>query len=62
MSGKKNIDIFDFMRAIPDIPQNERGVWREAKCPCGGTIKAIRNEENGHLFAMCEDCKAKLIE
>ena len=61
--SRKDGDIFAFIRAVPDIPQSERGVWHYSKCPyCKGTIKAIRNEDNGHLFAMCEDCKAKMIE
>lgn len=56
----KQIDLFEFLAAIPDMPK--KGIWYYAKCPCGGKIKASRSTYNGHLFAMCEDCKTKLIE
>lgn len=56
------IDIFDFLRAIPDIPNDKRGIKFKSKCPCGGEIISIRSKYNGHLHAHCTKCDCMLIE
>ena len=54
-------DIFTFLRAIPDI--KECGVEHSAPCPfCGGTIKAIRSINNGHLLAKYDGCGRRVME
>jgi hypothetical protein len=54
-------DIFKFLEAIPDI--TEWGVEHTAPCPfCGGTIKAIRSINNGHLSAKCDGCGRRVME
>ena len=54
-------DIFTFLRAIPDI--KEWGVEHSAPCPfCGGTIKAIRSINSGHLSAKCDGCGRRVME
>lgn len=56
-----NDDIFTFLKAIPDI--TEWGVEHTASCPfCGGTIKAIRSINNGHLSAKCDGCGRRVME
>jgi len=54
------MDIFDFMRAIPKF--EDRGEVHTAPCPCGGTIKAIRSVNNGHLTAKCDGCGRRVME
>ncbi len=54
-------ELFDFLKAIPDIPNNVRGKWYKSKCYCGGTIKAIRSTYNGHLRAWCDKCGSRLM-
>ena len=62
MEDLKNIDgLFDWIRAVPDIPEDVRGVKYTSECPCGGTIVAMRVEYNGHLRASCDKCGAKLM-
>ena len=53
-------DIFDYLKAIPDI--KKRGVPVISKCPCGGTLTSIRSEYNGHLHVICDKCKFVLHE
>ena len=56
-----NDEIFTFLKAIPDI--KEWGVEHTAPCPfCGGTIKAIRSINNGHLSAKCDGCGRMVME
>lgn len=56
-----NDEIFTFLEAIPDI--TEWGVEHTAPCPfCGGTIKAIRSINNGHLSAKCDGCGRRVME
>lgn len=55
-------DFFDWLAAVPEIPNDERGVEHTAPCPCGGTIRAIRSRYNGHLHAWCDKCKWRLME
>ena len=62
MKDKAIDSIFSFMAAIPDIPQNKRGIEYTSKCVCGGTITAIRSKYNGHLHASCDSCKRRLME
>ena len=53
-------EIIQFLSAIPDF--DERGVEHTAPCHCGGTIHATRAKYNGHLYAYCDKCKARIIE
>jgi len=54
---------WEILEAIPDIPKEEDwGKWHYAKCPCGGTIKAIRSVNYGHLHAKCDKCGFELHE
>lgn len=55
-------DIFKIIEAIPNIPKDETGVYHYGKCPCGGTIKAIRSVNYGHLHAKCDKCGFTLHE
>lgn len=54
--------IFDWLKRIPDIPQDKRGIPYTSTCVCGGTITAIRSIENGHLSARCDICERIMIE
>ncbi len=56
------IDIFEYLKAIPDIPKKDYGTVIETKCPCGGTLKVARVQGNGHLRAACKDCGFRLVE
>lgn len=58
----ESFDLFDYLKAIPDIPNSVRGKEFTSKCVCGGTIKAKRSRYNGHLHAYCDKCKFRLIE
>lgn len=51
---------FERLQAIPKF--DDRGVEHYGKCPCGGTITAIRNTYNGHIHASCDKCKFRLME
>lgn len=55
-------ELFEFLKAIPDIPNKVRGKEFKSKCYCGGTITAIRSKYNGHLRAWCDKCGARLME
>lgn len=55
-------DIFDYLKAIPDIPKEDFGKVIEAPCPCGGTLKCMRVPGNGHLRAKCGHCGFNLVE
>ena len=58
----ENEKLFEILESIPDIPEEEWGKWHYAKCPCGGTIKAIRSVNYGHLHAKCDKCGFTLHE
>lgn len=60
MKNINEIDMFDFLRAIPDC--KETGVSYYGKCPCGGRIRALRSPYNGHLRAQCDKCRRQVIE
>ena len=51
-----------YIAAVPDIPIDEWAIEYRGKCPCGGKIRAIRNNKNGHLEARCDKCGFMLIE
>lgn len=62
MSKEIKYDIFEYFKALPKIPENERGVAYTAKCPCGGTITAVRSTYNGHYHAACDKCDWMVME
>lgn len=57
---RNKIDLFDFIKAIPKVL--DRGVEHTGVCPCGGTIKAIRSVNSGHLSAKCDGCGRRVME
>ena len=56
------IEIFEYLKAIPDIPKAQWGKTFTVKCPCGGTMIVARVQGNGHLRAACKECGFNLIE
>lgn len=58
----KKYDIFDYLQALPDIPDEKCGIEYESKCPCGGTLRAIRSKQYGHMHASCDKCGFVLHE
>ena len=50
--------IVEFAKAIPDV--DDVGEVHKAKCPCGGTIRAMRSVNGGRLFASCDKCWIKV--
>ena len=55
-------EIFEKIKAMPDIDYNDRGKEYKSKCICGGKITAYRVKYNGHLRAKCDKCDFKIIE
>ena len=55
MDGK----IIEFIKAIPN--EMDWGRVYLVTCPCGGTIKAIRSINNGHLTAKCDGCGTRVM-
>ena len=56
------IDIFKYIKAIPDIPKEEYGKVIEVPCPCGGTLQCMRAPQSGHLRAKCDKCGFRMME
>lgn len=56
------IDIFEYLKAMPDIPKEDFGKVIEAPCPCGGTLMCARVPGNGYYRAKCEKCGFNLME
>lgn len=59
--------IFTFLKAlcenVPEDKLENRGEVFEFTCPlCGGNVKGMRSEYNGHVHAQCEGCNMKVIE
>ena len=52
------------LESMPKIPKARRywGKKYTSKCPCGGTITAIRSTYNGHLQASCDKCDFSMME
>ena len=55
-------NLFDWIKLVPEIPIDERGVTHTGKCRCGGTISAVRSTYNGHLRASCDKCGMGIIQ
>lgn len=55
-------NLFDWIKLVPKIPIDERGVTHTGKCRCGGTISAVRSTYNGHLRASCDKCGMGIIQ
>ena len=56
------MDILEYIKALPRIPKNKRGIPVTSKCPCGGIITAKRSKYNGHMWAKCDTCKFRMME
>ena len=56
------LDIFEYLKAIPDIPKSEWGKTFIVECPCGGKLYVARETSIGHLRAKCDKCGFSLIE
>lgn len=56
------IDIFVYLKAIPDISKEDYDKVIETPCPCGGTLQCERTSYNGHLRAKCDKCGFDLVE
>ena len=54
------LEVFDYLKVIPKF--KDRGVAHTVKCPCGGTLTAIRSTYNGHLHVRCDKCDFALME
>lgn len=59
--------IFTFLKAlgenVPEDKPENRGKVFEFTCPlCGGNVKGVRFEYNGHVHAQCEGCNMKVME
>ena len=54
-------EIVMFMDAVPrDMERGKSYAW---ECPlCGGTVRGIRAEYNGHLWCKCEKCGESIIQ
>ena len=55
-------ELFEYIKAVPDIPYNVREKEYKSKCPCGGILTAGRLKYNGHLRCYCDKCDFKLIK
>ena len=62
MSEENRISLWEYLKAIPDIPKDERGKVVTVPCPCGGVLGVMRESYSGHLRCKCDDCGFRLIE
>ena len=61
MTDEQLEEMFEYIKAIPKIPEDVRGKEFKSKCHCGGTLTAWRVESNGHMRVKCDKCDFKLI-
>lgn len=56
-------NIIVFLKALRENIPEEWGKIVEYTCPiCGGTVKCVRSDYNGHIHAKCEKCDMAVME